>query len=301
MTRAVRDRTLIDRWMSLVLCAQVLDDYRRTVDRGRMDSVLQLVPSRISLAAAIELACWCHASGAGLDPRIIAQVEQWRQTHPKLDDVFDALRNSTRSAPGDWATLPHEVRAVPSANEYANRQSPFGLFSMRFARALRDIGGFTPKLAQALTRALRELVDNVLEHGSATDAAPCSGIVGYEVTPGRAHFAVGDTGRGVLASLVTNPRYVHLRTAKDALQAIIRDHATRRTNVVEGNGIKQVFVSLASLQGELRFRSTDAVLTVRGAEDFFRVPINIGISPKLVGLQVSVSCGTHDGKFTRDE
>lgn len=287
--------------MSLVFCAQALDAYRRTVDRGRIDSVLQLVPSRISLAAAIELACWRYGSESSLDPRIVAQFDHWRQTHPNLNDAFDTLRKVTRSPPGDWATLPYEVCAVPSADEYANPKSTFGLFSMRFARALREIGGFTPKLAQALTGALRELVDNVLEHGSVTSTTPCAGVVGYEVTPGRAQFAVGDTGCGVLASLVTNPRHAHLRAAQDALQAIVRTRATRRTCVTEGNGIKQVFQSLASLQGELRFRSTDAVLTVRGAGDFFRIPINIGASPTLVGFQVSVSCGTHDGKFTRAE
>lgn len=287
--------------MSLLLCGQALDDYRRAVDRGRIETALQFVPTRISLAATIELACWFHASDARLDPRVVAQVAQWRQTHVNLDDAFTALSNETVNTPGDWATLPYEVRAVPSADQYADRNSTFGIFAMRFARALREIGGFDSKLARALPRALKELVDNVLEHGSGTNTAPCSGLVGYEVTAGRAHFAVGDTGRGVLASLVTNPRYVHLRTAQDALRAIVQGHATRRTSVTEGNGIKEVFASLASLQGELRFRSIDAVLRMEGVDDFFRVPIHIGASPGLVGLQVSVSCGTHDGKFTRAE
>lgn len=281
-----------------VLYANDIDDIRRAAARGGVDDVLALEPDRISLAAAIELACWCKAAAPDLDPRIVAHVQHWQQTQPILNRALAALMGEKENVPADFATVDREIRSVPASREYSDRSSAWGLFRMRFARALREIGGFDAKLARALSQALNELVDNVLDHGSDPNASPCAGAVGYEVTPGRAYFAVGDIGRGVLESLITNPRYAHLTTARDALHAIVRDRATRRIGVAEGNGIRQVFSSLATLQGELRFRSADAVLTIRGARDFYRVPLNMGRSPPLRGLQISVSCGTHDGEFT---
>jgi hypothetical protein len=100
-------------------------------------------------------------------------------------------------------------------------------------------------------------------------------------------------GQGVLKSLRTNPLHSGLTTSQEALLAVVRDHATRRPNYAEGSGIKQVFASLATLQGTLRFRSVDTVLTVNG--DFYRLPIVTARSPHLCGLQISVTCGPHEG------
>jgi hypothetical protein len=270
-----------------VLHPEHVDDYRREVEAGRVGSVLPLAPADISLGAAVELACW-HSSGAAQDPRIDAQLGRWAKTCGTFATVLDALAVRQERPPRGFETLPLDIRSVPTRDEFAEHGSPWALFCMGFARSLRNIGGFDSELARALADVLHELVDNVLEHAGPLHTPPCRGVVGYHVVHGETTFAVGDLGQGVLKSLQTNPMHVRLSTSEAALVAVVRDHATRRTSFAEGGGIKLVFASLASLQGTLRFRSADAVLTVQG--EFYRLPLRVARSPMLCGLQISVTC-----------
>jgi len=271
-----------------VLHPEQVDDFRREVEAGRLEGVLRFNPEGISLGAAIELACWVDARRDGLDPRVGAQLERWQRTHRALAAALDALHGLNPCSPEDFATPIWEIRAVPTREEFASRDSRWGLFGMRFARSLRDVGGFAPKLARALVGVVGELVDNVLEHAAPPGCSPPPGVVGFHVVQGAARFVIGDVGQGVLSSLRALPRHSHLVTAREALLAVVRDHATSRSHLAQGNGIKEVFARLAALRGSVRFRSADAALTVEG--NLRTLPIVVRGSPDLRGLQVAVTC-----------
>jgi hypothetical protein len=134
----------------------------------------------------------------------------------------------------------------------------------RFRRSLRDNGKFPAKLAAGLAGTFEEMVSNLLEHSGADEQHPAPGVVGYKVGLRRMTFAVADVGRGVLASLRTNPRWTALTNSLDALIAAICEQATSKHWLSHGDGFRQVHKTLADLSGTLRFRSGDGVLTLDG-------------------------------------
>jgi hypothetical protein len=101
-------------------------------------------------------------------------------------------------------------------------------------------------------------------------------------------FAVADLGRGVLASLRTNPAWAALTSSREALVRAIRDRASRRTSVPKGGGFDQVHRALADLNGVLRFRSGDAALILDGRGRDRQ--ITASDSPAMAGFQISVTC-----------
>ena len=144
-----------------------------------------------------------------------------------------------------------------------------------FCRKAQQAGELSlPKpLAQALVGAIREIEDNVHIHSERSH----DGIVGYRGTPEEFEFAIMDSGIGVLASLRRSPEYQDLTDSGTALEIAIKDGQSRLRykDSGRGYGYHTLFVSLANLNGELRFRSGDHALTIEG------------ISPSLVTAQLS--------------
>jgi hypothetical protein len=85
-----------------------------------------------------------------------------------------------------------------------------------------------------------------------------------------------------------NPEWELLDSHHAAIRAIVTQQASRRSGLGAGEGYKQLFKSLAALDGELRFRTGDATFNVRGTLD--SIHGSAGFSPFMPGLFVSVRC-----------
>lgn len=121
-----------------------------------------------------------------------------------------------------------------------------------------------PKLAaMGMVGALREIEDNVHLHSQRPD----DGIVGFRGNSGEFEFVVADSGIGILKSLRQSPDYQHLDDAGTAIKIALTDGQSRLRYVDAGRGFgfRDLFIGLANLNGELRFRSDDHALTISGA------------------------------------
>ena len=155
------------------------------------------------------------------------------------------------------------------------------------------VAGFPKPLAAAIIGAMGEFQDNVFRHSGKPD----TGLVVYAATDGAFEIVVADAGIGVLASLQTSPDYVCLQDAGAALKVAVEDGNSRFGRASgNGYGIGQIFRALANHDGELRFRSGDHALAVRGHSPTLQGCVEIGHKAQLIGLTISVLCRTPDGR-----
>lgn len=147
--------------------------------------------------------------------------------------------------------------------------------------------GLKRSLVAGLIGALGELQDNVYEHSG----KPNSGLIAYAAGPGTFEFVVADAGMGVLASLCRNPEFSGLRDSGEALRLAASDGASRYSrDTGHGFGIGTLFKALAHDAGELRFRSGDHGMTVRGDRPSLTGQLEIAQKAWLDGLIISVRC-----------
>lgn len=236
-------------------------------------------PKNFTLGAAIELACRREGTSAvpGADV-----IDEWTSRHEELRIARALLRASapcaiTRAQDGVWLALPTKESLTSDAA---------ALFLRAFTDALKG-AGFSVDLAYALAGALEAMTDNLGQH--CFDAVHRrGGLAAFRIRHRRMAFVVADLGRGALASLHENPQWQSLTTHHAAIQSIVTQHASRRVGLGPGEGFKQLFRSLAALDGELRFRSGDATFEIKGTLD--SVQGAAGFSPPIPGLLVSVRC-----------
>jgi hypothetical protein len=194
---------------------------------------------------------------------------------------------------GRFDELPHDSCLEPKEAEFswaptdqAALDDPRWIaFCKRFDRAAQR-ARFSRTVAAGLTGALGEMVDNVLLHSG----KPESAIVGYSSVTGSFEYVVADAGIGVLGSLRRNSEYHHLTDAGTALQTALTEGESRFGRASgHGLGFRQVFLSLASLQGSLRFRSGDHSLELDGMNPCLSTAELMQRS-YFQGFMISVSC-----------
>lgn len=151
--------------------------------------------------------------------------------------------------------------------------------------------GLNRSLVDGLIGALIELQDNVYEHSE----APQSGLVAYAVGFGMLELVVADAGVGVLSTLTKNPEFAGVRDSGEALKIAASDGASRfDRSTGHGFGIGQLFKALAHDAGELRFRSGDNVMSIRGDKPSLTGKVDTLQKAWLDGLIVSVRCATSE-------
>lgn len=157
----------------------------------------------------------------------------------------------------------------------------------RKAQEAAEFAGLPKELAQGLVGALRELETNIHEHsGRAQD-----GVIGFRGTPEAFEFVVADSGIGVLAGLRSAARYSTMTDAGLALKTALTDGQSRLLDVDpdRGFGFHELFVNLANMNGELRFRSDDHALSIDGAS--LALPqARLAQKARLQGFVISVVC-----------
>lgn len=267
----------------MLLTASGVDRVRAAFQGGRSDRVNEAAISGVTLGAAFELACtrayWLREGREDIPfgTGALAQL-------PHVADAVAALTSRTATPVASFAAPTCEVAPIPPS--LGDDCVAASLFQQRFSRSLASCG-FPSLLARALTKALFEMADNVLQHSSVQGDG--TGIWGYHVEPKWMSFAVADIGRGVLESLRANERHTGLATSEAALEAAVRNKASRRAGGLPGLGFDQVHRALASRNGVLRFRSGDATLSLDGRSGQFRATKES--SSYLPGFQVVVTGG----------
>lgn len=160
------------------------------------------------------------------------------------------------------------------------------LWLSRADQAARAVG-FPDRTAAEMIGALGELEDNVFRHSEAFE----TGLVAYAASTHGFEMVVTDAGRGVLASLKANPDYAHLQDSGEALRLSLADGESRLgRDSGSGYGMGQMFRALATNDGDLRFRSGDHALEVRGHSPSLQGEVKLSHVPDAAGLTVSVLC-----------
>lgn len=255
-----------------------VDDFRRLLARGESPPSGFRFPG-IELGAALELS---SAFVESRDASVLKLLEAWSRADARLAGARAAL-DGTISEPELFSAPTLEFASLRSRQDLDRLPSGF---CGRFERSLKN-HGFGKKLANAIAKSFFDMADNVIQHSGPDVDHPAPGALAYEVAERSCAFAVTDVGRGVLASLTSNPDWRHLSTSEQALDAAVRNGASRREGQGKGQGFSELHRALADLLGTLRFASGDSVLQLQGEPD--KRIASRGSRPPLHGFQITVS------------
>lgn len=217
--------------------------------------------------------------------RLNALLEGWRASSKALNNAINTYElGLLPSTSNMWDVRGLEFFPI-RGREWADAQT-YHPFESRFCKAAKQAG--FGNIADALSGALGEMADNVTQHSGLDPTCPAAGIIGYYVSDGHVAFSIADLGRGVLHSLKENQKWEQLQNSKDALMAIIQQHASRRPYGGDGEGFKEVFRSLANLNGLIELFSGDGRIRITNT------PSGRQASPQFTGLlsgfQITVNC-----------
>jgi anti-sigma regulatory factor (Ser/Thr protein kinase) len=145
-------------------------------------------------------------------------------------------------------------------------------------------------IAQGLIGAMTEIEENIHLHSERPD----TGIVAFRGSAEEFEFVVADSGVGMLASLRTSPDYASLDDAGKALRLALQDGTSRLSHIEQnhGYGFRNLFRNLASLNGELRFRSDDQAVTIEGVGPEL-VKSTLRQKTSMQGFAASIVCRPH--------
>ena len=131
------------------------------------------------------------------------------------------------------------------------------------ARSAAEITGLPKTIAQSLAAALREMESNIHEHSEAAS----SGILAFQARPESFEFVAADSGAGVLATLREAEEFADLTDHGLAMHAALQENVSRHgRGSGHGNGFRDLFLGLAHLNADLRFRSGDHALLIGGPQ-----------------------------------
>jgi hypothetical protein len=137
---------------------------------------------------------------------------------------------------------------------------------------------------------MTEIEENIHLHSGRPD----TGIVAFRGSAEEFEFVVADSGVGMLASLRTSPDYASLDDAGKALRLALQDGTSRLSHIERnhGYGFRNLFRNLASLNGELRFRSDDQAVTIEGVGPEL-VKSTLRQKTSMQGFAASIVCRPH--------
>lgn len=263
------------------LTFQILDDLVLGVQRGRTNASTVLPMLSVNdIGPLVELLLYVRS-----DRPLIPSLDRLPQFKRVLA-LHQALEPNRRGRPVylDDERTGRSVGFLATSHR-SQAGLPWDDFCLK-ARIAGGQAGLDPTEARALIGALIEIEENVHLHSERVD----DGIVGFSASPGRFEVVVGDSGIGVLQSLRSHPDYVALADTGTALRlALENGHSRYGRNSGHGLGFNALFIGLAALNAELRFRSDDHALTISGAGPSL-VSATTLQRPPVQGFVASVVC-----------
>ena len=261
--------------------SELLATLRDMTAENNFSELLLLPRTGFSIGAIVELACVRRHC----IPPVQSLLKAWAESSPILSEAFTVFdRAKYPSRENMWSTRDLEFFPIVGGNW--PDKIKYHPFESRFCKAAKTSG--FGDMADALTGALFEMADNVVQHSGLDSANASPGLIGYYVCDGHVAFAVGDAGRGVLTSLKGNPAWATLPDSKTALLAIVEQSASRRVGFGDGEGFKQVFRSLVDFNGIVEMHSYDGrIKLMQSTGGREAVSQFTGSWP---GFQLSVNC-----------
>jgi anti-sigma regulatory factor (Ser/Thr protein kinase) len=175
----------------------------------------------------------------------------------------------------------------PQAKEQDIARTGFLIAARRAAEAI----GFSIAFAQSMAAAMREMESNVYEHSAENE----TGVVAYYADRSAFEFVVADAGVGVLATLRDAPEYKNLSDHGLAIHAALQEGTSRYgPGANRGRGFRDLFLGLANLNANLRFRSGDHALTISGPTPTLKTA-ELAQKSYFQGFLVSVRCDLPHG------
>lgn len=265
----------------MLIDSSFITDLREYLANQRNSLLANLSPSGFSIGGIVQLACLKSA----YPQRLHSMLEPWRTSSKVLSNAFATHESGLfPSTSNMWDVRGLEFFPI-RGREWADKRL-YHPFESRFCKAVKE-AGFGNK-AEALSGALFEMADNVSQHSGADSTCPAPGMIGYYICEGHVAFSIADLGRGVLGSLKENPHWKQLQNSKEALLAIIQNHASRRPYGGDGEGFKEVFRSLSNLNGLIELFSGDGRIRITST------PSGRQATPQftgfLSGFQITVNC-----------
>jgi hypothetical protein len=264
------------------LTTEETEELRQLIENEDTSALRKVFVEAVSLGAAVELACFRAMPNGNTE--IFGILDEWASRVPVLSAAFKTML---------WQIKPDRIdKFAPRRFEFfpvscsAWDDNDHHLFEGRFDAGLRQSG--FGKGSKAFVGAFKEMADNIVQHSGPASQKPAKGIIGYYVWDGCMVYAVGDIGRGVLASLQENPDWQELKDSEEALTAITTKGASRRVLSGEGGGFKQLFRSLADLNGLIILRSGNGLMSIKGSPGGRVSQGRLAIP--FPGLQLSVAC-----------
>ncbi len=236
------------------LTFEVVDDLVAAHTRGKLNQLqngISFAPS--SLAPLIELA---YSSAPDQSNSLLAS--------PWLDQFTQAdLRAALRSPQTLWLDSLERRGFMRTVYDPLNPKDdvPRTRFLMA-ARKSAEAAGLPGSVAQYMAAALRELESNIREHSEKVQ----SGLLAFRATHSTFELVATDNGVGVLATLRGAPEFRNLTDHGRALYVTLQEGVSRHgRDSNHGNGFRDLFLGLGSLNAHLRFRSGDHALTISGS------------------------------------
>lgn len=234
------------------LTFEVVDDLVGAHGRGRLNGAPQVRYAANDICPLIEL--MMEASNGRAGPLL---QTNWLDPVTQMD-----LRTALASNQNIW--LDDSRRRGFMRTTFDPRVEADDVQRNRFliaARSAAEASGLVKSVAQSLAAALREMESNIHEHSGAA----ASGILAFQARPSLFEFVVADSGYGVLATLREDEEFAELTDHGLAMHEALQESVSRygRTSG-RGNGFRDLFLGLAHLNADLRFRSGDHALLISG-------------------------------------
>ena len=155
--------------------------------------------------------------------------------------------------------------------------------------------GFPTSVAQSLAAAIREMESNIYEHSGRPD----TGLMAYQANSRSFEFVIADCGRGVLDTLKEAPEHSGLADHGRALHLALQEGNSRYGRAANrGMGFRDLFIGISRLNADIRFRSGDHALTLKGIRTSLTTA-QLSQKPFYQGLLASVRCELPPGSDAR--
>jgi hypothetical protein len=241
------------------ITASTIGDIRAGFSAKRHEKIGQaLAGAKFTLGSLLEIAAWLVDShNQDADGCALLRSCFCATTQPIAGVMNGTVRGAVSLAVQGTAE-------VSSVSDLTSQDKPWLEFIIRFSEALVQ-AGYDKTYARALAYSLHEMGDNVRQHAGSRPKQIIQSAAGWHVVGKTAAFAVVDLGRGVRASLQTNPTWAGLKSDQDALLAVLRDQATRKSGNSFGDGYREVVHNFVSRNGCLAVRSGTSEVTATGS------------------------------------
>ena len=237
--------------MDAELNHEVLDDVAFALQKGLHDKIRTMSFSANEISPIIEykkMACKYEA------PSIKSIID----CRTNLEDQFLRALEGTSKI---WLSRTQPAIGLYHASSDEEKMSTkFVEFSLAAQKAAQGVG-FDASVSRKIIAAMTEQYNNIIEHAEFCEGA----IVAWKADPNGFEFCVSDLGIGILSSLKKAGDFKDIEDEGEALKLAIKEGVSRHgVGLGSGYGFRPIFVGLANLRSDLRFRSGDHALVIEG-------------------------------------